>query len=141
MSALHDDYLTVAEAAALLRVAPATIRRWIRAGQLPAYRLGARRLALRRSQLSKLIAPAIPDTNGNEAMAESDFEHGANHQGRNVERRLTAEEVRRGLEALADARRLNAEIMAERGDEPYSPSALALLYELRDERARQLIGE
>ena len=47
MHALDEDYITVAEAATLLRVAPSTVRRWIRQGDVPAYRIGQRRVALR----------------------------------------------------------------------------------------------
>jgi excisionase family DNA binding protein len=35
-----DEYLTVAEAASLLRVHKSTIWRWIENGSLPAYRVG-----------------------------------------------------------------------------------------------------
>jgi excisionase family DNA binding protein len=35
-----NDVLTVAEVAALIRVDPATIRRWIISGDLPAMRVG-----------------------------------------------------------------------------------------------------
>ena len=58
MRAVDEEYLTVAEAATLLRVAPSTIRRWIREGDVPAYRIGRRRVALKRDDLSNLITPA-----------------------------------------------------------------------------------
>jgi len=34
------DYLTVGEVAAILRVQPATVRRWLRAGQLEGFQIG-----------------------------------------------------------------------------------------------------
>ena len=40
MLRLMDTYLTVPEVAALLRVDPATVRRWINSGRLAAVRLG-----------------------------------------------------------------------------------------------------
>jgi excisionase family DNA binding protein len=49
MRALDEEFLTVAEAATLLRVAPSTIRRWIREGDVPAHRIGRRRVALLRA--------------------------------------------------------------------------------------------
>ena len=58
MRALDEDYVTVTEAATLLRVAPSTVRRWIRDGDVPAYRIGRRRVALKRDDLSNLITPA-----------------------------------------------------------------------------------
>ena len=60
MRAVDEEYLTVAEAATLLRVAPSTIRRWIREGDVPAHRIGRRRVALRRADLARLITPARP---------------------------------------------------------------------------------
>lgn len=51
MSAIDEQYLTVAEAAERLRVAPSTIRRWIREGNPPAYRIGTRRVALHREEV------------------------------------------------------------------------------------------
>ena len=64
MTALDEDYLTVTEAATLLRVAPSTIRRWIREGDVPAYRLGQRRIALRRMDLATLVTPVRPGVEG-----------------------------------------------------------------------------
>ena len=65
--AVDEEYVTVAEAATLLRVAPSTVRRWIREGDVPAYRIGRRRVALRRDDLANLITPARPAwrTSGN----------------------------------------------------------------------------
>jgi excisionase family DNA binding protein len=53
-----EQYLSVKEVAALLRVSPATIRVWIRRGYLPALQ-PTRGAALRipRSSLSRLIRP------------------------------------------------------------------------------------
>lgn len=53
-----EQYLSVKEVAALLRVSPATIRAWIQRGYLPALQ-PTRGAALRipRSSLSRLIRP------------------------------------------------------------------------------------
>lgn len=51
MSTSPHEYLTVAEAAELLRVSVSTIRRWIRDGTMSAHRVGRRRLLLRRGEL------------------------------------------------------------------------------------------
>lgn len=133
MSALEAEYLTVSEAAALLRVAPSTIRRWIRAGQISAYRLGPRRIFLRRADLFELVAPVSPGAGGIGTVMAANSANGAG-------RKLTAEEVRRGLEALARARRLREKITARRGGELF-PSSWETLNEMRDERSRQLSGE
>jgi excisionase family DNA binding protein len=47
--------LTVTEACRLLKVHRTTIWRWIRAGRLPAYRLGPRELRLRRDDVARLL--------------------------------------------------------------------------------------
>ena len=108
MHALDEDYVTVTEAAELLRVAPSTIRRWIREGDVPAHHIGRRRVALRRADLASLIRPVRPsmETSGNAAGDEQC-----------EPRRLTSEEQQRALEAMDRAQRHAAEIQARRGGE------------------------
>lgn len=132
MNALADDYLTVSEAAALLRVAPSTVRRWIRSGDVPAYRLGPRRIALRRTDLSALVTPirrGMPEVSRMTGDEQIEV------------RKLSPEEVRRGLEAMERLRALSAQIMARRGGKPFTPTSGEILNELRDERTRQLMGQ
>ncbi|SRR5712692_4437442 len=125
---LDDEYLTVAEAAALLKVNKSTVRRWIDQGSLPAYRLGQRRLALKRTDVARLITPLDrPEKMGGAA---------AQDQCTPLEP-LTPEERERGLAAVERARRLQAEMLAKRGGQLFSPS-WEILAELRDERSREL---
>lgn len=51
-----DRFLTVAEVAGELRISPDTVRRWIKAGTLPAIRLSARDLRVERAQFEQLVA-------------------------------------------------------------------------------------
>ena len=39
-STLPDEFLTVAQVAEILHRTPKTVRRWIKNGELPAYRIG-----------------------------------------------------------------------------------------------------
>ena len=128
MRAVDDDYVTVAEAATLMRVAPSTIRRWIREGDVPAHRIGRRRVALRRADLSRLITPARPagETKDNVAIDEPV-----------VGRRLTPEEVQQALEALDWAQKLAQRTFEERGGKLFPPAWITI-NEQRDERTRQL---
>jgi excisionase family DNA binding protein len=128
MSAVDEEYLTVAEAATLLRVAPSTVRRWIREGDVPAHRIGRRRVALRRADLARLITPARPaaETKGDMAVNEPV-----------VGRRLTLEEVKQALDALDRAQRHAKETRARRGGKLFPPAWITI-NEQRDERTRQL---
>jgi excisionase family DNA binding protein len=128
MDATDEEFVTVAEAATLLRVAPSTVRRWIREGDVTAYRIGRRRVALRRTDLARLITPARPaaETKNNAAVDDPV-----------VGRRLTAEEVQQALEVMDRARRHAAEIQARRGGKLF-PSSWITINEQRDERTRQL---
>jgi excisionase family DNA binding protein len=128
MSAVDEEYLTVAEAATLLRVAPSTIRRWIREGDVPAHRIGRRRVALRRADLTRLITPA---RTGMETSGEV-----AGDQKREP-RRLTPEEKERALEAMDRLKELRKRIFEERGGKLFPPS-WETINEMRDERTRQL---
>ena len=121
-----EEYLTVAEAADLFRVNRSTIRRWISAGKLPASRVGARRLALRRADLAKLITPVAPRPDERGMVIRTSLDRSP----------LTAEERRRGLAAMDDADRLRQEILAQRGGQLFTPESWELLNESRDERSR-----
>lgn len=50
-------FYTVAEAARLLEVSPATLWRWIAMHRLPAYRVGPRRIRVKREDLQALVQP------------------------------------------------------------------------------------
>jgi excisionase family DNA binding protein len=53
----EDEYVTVPEAARQLRVAESTVWRWVASETLPAYRLGPKRVLIRRDDLAAVIAP------------------------------------------------------------------------------------
>ena len=55
-SAQEDDYLTVAEIAARLKVNPQTVRNWITRHELRAVRVGARRVRILREDLDSFLA-------------------------------------------------------------------------------------
>jgi excisionase family DNA binding protein len=54
----ESDYYTVAQAAKVLDVSPSTIWRWIKAGKLPAYRVGPRNIRIKKADLPRIITPA-----------------------------------------------------------------------------------
>lgn len=132
MRAIEEEYLTVAEAAALLRVAPSTIRRWIREGDVPAHRLGRRRVGLRRHDLSQLIKPVQAE----EALSRDTA--GDDDPERIKRRKLTDEEVERGLAAMDRAERHAKELLAARGGELF-PDSAEVIHRMRQERTRQLV--
>lgn len=128
MQTIDDTYLTVAEAATLLRVAPSTIRRWIKQGDVPAYRMGPRRVTLKRTDLDALVTP----THSNSEKGDD-----VSHTDPGEIRTLTPEEVRRRLKALARAERHAKELLARRGGIPLRPT-LDIIHEMREERMREL---
>lgn len=54
----ESEYYTVAEAAQLLGVSPATVWRWIEADKLLAYRVGPRGIRIKKEDLEAVIRPA-----------------------------------------------------------------------------------
>jgi excisionase family DNA binding protein len=128
MRAVDEEFVTVAEAATLLRVAPSTVRRWIREGDVPAHRIGRRRVALRRADLARLITPArpTPDEKNNAAVGDPV-----------VGRRLTPEEQQHALEVMDRIQQRAREIQARRGGKLFPPAWITI-NEQRDERTRQL---
>lgn len=58
MTKTHDrDYYTVPEVADLLALSPSTIWRWIKAGRLPAYRVGERAIRIKKADLELMVTP------------------------------------------------------------------------------------
>jgi excisionase family DNA binding protein len=77
-----DAFLTVAEVAETLKLNQQTVRNWIDRGELPAARLGQRRIRVRESDLQAFIdagsrtaepQPIAPDTAVNQAPAWKRF--------------------------------------------------------------------
>jgi excisionase family DNA binding protein len=126
-TALDEEYLTVGQAADLLRVNKSTIRRWIAQDLLPAYRVGQRRVALKRADVAHLITPARP------AAAKGGV---ISPEAESVSP-LTPEEQARGLAAIEDLQRLHQELDAKYGRRLRAPS-WKLVQAARDERERQL---
>lgn len=50
-------FYTIAEAARLLHVSQSTVWRWIEAQELPAYRVGPRRIRIRKQDLEEVVRP------------------------------------------------------------------------------------
>ena len=124
------DLLSVAEAARLLRISQSTLWRWIGHGLVPAYRIGPKRVWLKRSELVSITAPA-----------QHGERHGRNEigNGRTVERLLTSAERERGLAAIAEGRKFQAKLLAARGGAAFDPPGWELLHESREERLRHLL--
>ena len=58
MTEAHDPWLTVDQVAQMLNVTEETVRRWIRAGDLPVLELGGRKAGyrIRQTDLDRFIA-------------------------------------------------------------------------------------
>lgn len=128
LAAPDDEFLTVAEAAALFRVSQSTVWRWINEEELTAYRIGRRRIRVRRSDLARLITPARKAEEKGGRMAQKE---------RLSLGPLTAKEQRQMLSAIEGARHLQVELLKRRNGVPF-PSSTEILDELRSERALDL---
>jgi excisionase family DNA binding protein len=125
---VDEEYITVAEAAGLLRVSPSTIWRWIDQGVLPAYRIGQRRIRLKRVDLARVFTPARQGSQRVERVVEEKLPDLGP---------LTKEEQERMLAAVEAAKRIQAEQLKRRSGKRFSSSA-DIINELRDQRTRDL---
>jgi excisionase family DNA binding protein len=130
MSAILDEeYVTVAEAAALLAVSQSTIRRWIDQGSVRAYRVGLRRVRLKRQELSEMITPARESGEKGAPMVEKERER--------LGRPLTRAEQKKALDALEAAERFAA-VLRQRRDGQMFPDSAGTIRELREQRTQEL---
>ena len=115
-----DQLMTASQAARLLSVHISTIRRWIKQGKLPAYRVGDKGVRVRHADVVRLITPFVqqPQTI--------------------VIPPITKEEQERGLRALDEVERLNEELLAKRGGKLF-PDSTELIRQQREERTRELM--
>lgn len=145
---LESDLLTVAEAAALLKVSRVTISRWLKQGRLPAYRVGPRAVRIRRADLAGLVRPVSgPEGSrpeGDQPVPEAvpawdwasipvDHELIASLRPMTEERRQA---LREAIERLDE---LNARMLKRRGGRPFPDSAVEIR-EAREERLKQMDG-
>lgn len=165
MSALEDDYLTVAEAASLLGVAPSTIRRRIHAGEIRAERFGFRWFVVSRPDGGEPREPIDLGTDTEKLVTpHQEYATIMNTPETKMDQRETLELLDRikemypvdiepddipvptpaaklrALEAIDRIDRLRNELLARRNGELFSPS-WEIINEMRDERTRQLMGE
>jgi excisionase family DNA binding protein len=116
--------LTVPEAAAVLKVSPVTVSRWLRQGRLPAYRLGPRAVRIRRADLAAVFSPArerpSPSASAPERLADPALglvDDGAEW----VTGTLDTTAVEGKLAALAAAASLREQILARYKGTPLPP--------------------
>lgn len=120
---MDDQFLTIAEAADLVKVHRSTIQRLIARGGLPSYRIGERGVRIKRADLEATMLPT--------AISEDP---------RTLVHAMTEEERRRLRETVALLRKEH-EAQKQRFGGAYPVDSSELLNESRDERTVQLAGE
>jgi len=126
---VKDEYITVADAAQVLRVSTVTLHRWIKQGRLPAFYVGPRQIRIRRADLAKVVTPVLGE--GVSTIKEIEPSH-------IIVEPLTDGEAEQGWKALKQADTLIETIRARRKGKPLADSA-ALIRRAREERSRQLL--
>ncbi len=120
----EKEYFTVAEAARLLDVSTPTVWRWVNSGWLPAYRIGAKAIRIRRTDLQRVVAPArVKGPGSGESMERKAIQVG--------DHAVDTEELLHRLEALQQR------ILARRPRKRLRPSE-DVIREAREERAGRL---
>lgn len=121
-----DDLVSVRDAARVLRVSESTVWRWINEDLLPSYRVGRKRVYLKRRELTPLLRPARQKGGD---MAEKERER----------LNLVPMAPRRpGIDPVEQALTLRAKLRAKYGDQRSGPEAWEDINEARDQRTRDL---
>ena len=133
-----ERYYTIAQAAQKLQVHRTTVQRWITSGKLRAYRVGTgtRTVRITERDLEAAIQPARAQQEGATPTKEQEITEGT-FLTKTPTRRLTEEEIERGLAALKRLRAFREEIAARLGG-PLRPSSEELIRQEREERSERL---
>jgi excisionase family DNA binding protein len=123
MTNLTDDLLTIPEAADALHVSVSTVRRWIRSGDLPAHRVGPKRVRVRPAELRAVVTPL-----GRRRVAITDLSR--------VSRNLSREDAARLDEAIAKSANYKARVL-----HGYPTPGWILIREGRLQRTAQLMQD
>ncbi len=127
VNAVTGSLLSVSEAAQLLKVSTSTIWRWINRGELPAYRVGQRRIVLKASEVEQILR----------AVRQQDREEVSTMEGSQQQVTLAAADVTRLRAAMERAQALRTRILQEHGGQSL-PSSTEVLREQRDQRSTEL---
>ena len=122
----EDDFYTIHEAARTLRVSVSTVWRWIDAGKLAAYRVGQRRVRIKKADLATMVKPF---REGRVKMAKSKEP---------IETfKMSPSEAADQLTVIQKARYLQEQILASRCGVPLPP-CWQDINEAREQRGAQL---
>lgn len=124
---LERDLYTIAEAARSLRVSVSTVWRWIDSGRLPAYRVGPRRIRIRKEDLQGMVKPFPRDRGSRMASLPP---------GTQIFK-MSPNEAEDQVAVIRKARALKQEILARRGGE-LLPPAWQDINDMREERSAEL---
>ena len=127
MQLINEDYLSVAEAAELLKVAKSTIWRWINQGDLPAYRFGHRHVLINQKDLSRLIAPARAEK-GKEILE---------HERQRLSCPMTGDEQEKALAAIDAAERFSRRLREQQTGQLF-PDSVEVIRQVREKRTKSL---
>ncbi|MBI2865236.1 MAG: helix-turn-helix domain-containing protein [Chloroflexi bacterium] len=111
----NTDLVTIDEAANLVGVSAVTIARWLKQGRLAGYRVGPRRIRIRRADLARLFT-LLPGGKSNDLAEEQPDPAGI------VLPPLSAEEIERRLQASREAKALREAVMERRRGEVLPPA-------------------
>ena len=131
MEQAADDLLTIKDAAALLKLSPVTVKRYLKQERLSAYHVGPRAVRVRRADLEQLLHP-VSKREGVTTMQERMTPSSAVRVPP-----LTAEEKARLAQTIEQAKALQGRMLQRRGGKLLSPS-WKIIEEARRQRASEL---
>src|SRR5689334_7136752 len=113
-----DEFLTAVEIAELLKVNQQTVRHWIDRGELPAVRVGARRVRVRQSELDQILRAGSTGVGGKQfaVIVVEHGKHGPKHR-----RVVGPFPSRTTASAWCDAEGLDGDGRSPRGDRAAGP--------------------
>ncbi len=126
---LESAFLTIQEAAEILKVSEPTVWRWIDGGRLCAYRAGKRTIRIKAEDLAQILEPiGSVDGESTEDEEQTIFET----------MRMSLVEAASQLEAIEAAKTLRTQLLATRTGEELSSSSADLIHQAREERTETL---